>query len=65
MLKLQSVKTEKVSHEMLVLMFLRVLSGLWFSCGVAVSMGETANLSFSKFFEQVVMPFLRGRRGTL
>ena len=31
---------EEVSHEMFVLVLPRVVSSLWFSCGVAVSMGE-------------------------
>ena len=30
-----------------------LVSSLWFSCGVAVSMGEAANLSFSKVSKQV------------
>ena len=34
-----------------------LVSSLWFSCGVAVSMGEAANLSFSKVSKQVVMSF--------
>ena len=34
-----------------------LVSSLWFSCGVAVSMGEAANLSFSRVSKQVVMSF--------
>jgi len=34
-----------------------LVSSLSFSCGVAVSMGEAANLSFSKVSKQVVMSF--------
>ena len=30
---------------------------LWFSCGLAVSLGEAANLSFLKVSKQVVMSF--------
>ena len=34
-----------------------LVSSLWFSCGVAVSMGKLQNLSFSKVSKQVVMSF--------
>ena len=34
-----------------------LVSSLWFSCGVAVSMGEAAKHSFSKISKQVVMSF--------
>ena len=33
---------EDVSHEMLVLMLPRLVSSLWLSCGLTVSMGEAA-----------------------
>ena len=34
-----------------------LVSSLWFSCGLAVSMGKLQHLSFSKVFKQVVMSF--------
>ena len=48
----------EVSHEMLVLLLPHVSSSsVWFSCGIAVSMGKLQNLSFSKVSKQVVMSF--------
>ena len=54
----------KSPHEMLV--FLGILvSSLWFSCGVAVSMGEAAKLLFFEGFQAGCRVVLHGRRGTL
>ena len=54
-------KFEEVSHEMLVLRLLHgptcLVSILWFSSAVAVSMGKLQKLSFSKVSKQVVMSF--------
>ena len=45
-------KLEEVSHEMLVLLFPRVSSRVsWFSCGLAVSMGEAAKHLLFKGFQ--------------
>ena len=38
-----------------------LVSSLWFSCGLAVSMGKLQHLSFSKVFKQVVMSFCVAR----
>ena len=54
----QLSKLEEVSYEMLVFLHPRVLSRVaGFPVGVAVSMGEAENLSFSNVSEQVVMLF--------
>ena len=65
-LKLQSVKFEEVSHEMLVLMLQHVSSRVAGFCGaVAVSMGEAAKRIFVECFKTGCHVVLRGRRGTL
>ena len=43
----------------------RLVSSLWFSCGVAVSMGEAAKPLFFECFQAGCHVVLRGRRGTL
>ena len=43
----------------------RLVSSLWFSCGVAVSMGEAAKPLFFEGFQAGCHFVLRGRRGTL
>ena len=43
----------------------RLVSSLWFSCGVAVSMGEAAKPLFFEGFQAGCHVVLRGRRGTL
>ena len=42
-----------------------LVSGLWFSCGVAVSMGEAAKRLLFEDFQAGCHVVLRGRRGTL
>ena len=42
-----------------------LVSSLWFSCGVAVSMGEAAKLLLFEGFQAGCHVVLRGRRGTL
>jgi len=42
-----------------------LVSSLWFSCGLAVSMGEAAKLLLFEGFQAGCHVFLRGRRGTL
>ena len=65
-LKLQSVKFEEVSHEVLVLMLQHVSSRVAGFCGaVAVSMREAAKLIFVECFKTGCHAILRGRRGTL
>ena len=41
------------------------VSSLWFSCGVAVSMGEAAKPLLFEGFQAGCHAVLRGRRGTL
>ena len=43
----------------------RLISGLWFSCGFTVSMGEAAKPLFFEGFQAGCHVVLRGRRGTL
>ena len=51
-------KLEEVSHEMLVLMFLRVLSRVFgFPVASPCLWGKPQNLSFSKVSKQLVMSF--------
>ena len=58
--------SNEVSHEMLVLLFPRVSSRVsWFSCGLAVSMGEAAKPLLFGGFQADCHVVLRGRRGTL
>ena len=65
-LMLQSVKVAEVSHEMLVFAAPTCLvSSRWFSCGLAVSMGEAANPLLFECFQAGCHVVLRGRRGTL
>jgi hypothetical protein len=42
-----------------------LVSGLWFSCGLAVSMGEAAKLLLFEGVKAGCHVVLRGRRGTL
>ena len=42
-----------------------LVSSLWFSCGVAVSMGEAAKPLLFEGFQAGCHVVLRGRRGTL
>ena len=42
-----------------------LVSSLWFSCGIAVSMGEAAKLLFFEGFQAGCHVVLRARRGTL
>ena len=42
-----------------------LVSSPWFSCGVAVSMGEAAKRLFFEDFQAGCHVVLRGRRGTL
>ena len=42
-----------------------LVSSLWFSCGVAVSMGEAAKPLLFEGFQAACHVVLRGRRGTL
>ena len=42
-----------------------LVSSLWFSCGVAVSMGEAAKPLLFEGFQTGCHVVLRGRRGTL
>ena len=42
-----------------------LVSSLWFSCGVAVSMGEAAKHLLFEGFQAGCHVVLRGRRGTL
>ena len=42
-----------------------LVSSLWFSCGVAVSMGEAAKPLLFEGFQAGCHAVLRGRRGTL
>ena len=42
-----------------------LVASLWFSCGVAVSMGEAAKPLFFEGFQAGCHVVLRGRRGTL
>ena len=59
-------KLEDVSHEMLVFLHPLVSSRvLWFSCGVAVSMGEAAKPLLFEGFQAGCYVVLHGRRGTL
>ena len=43
----------------------RLVSSRWFSCGVAVSMGEAAKSLLFEGFQAGCHVVLRGRRGTL
>ena len=64
-MKLQSVKFEEVSHEMLVLMLQHVSSRVAGFCGaVAVSMGETAKPLLVEGFKTGCNVVLHDRRGT-
>ena len=62
-------KLEEVLYEMLVFHSFSAStclgSSLWFSCGVAVSMGEAAKPLFFEGFQAGCHVVLRGRRGTL
>ena len=58
-------KLEEVSYEMLVFLHPRVLSRLFFSCGVAVSMGEVGKHLLFECVQAGCHVVLRGRRGTL
>ena len=59
-------KLEDVSHEMLVFLHPLVSSRvLWFSCGVAVFMGEAAKPLLFEGFQAGCYVVLHGRRGTL
>ena len=60
-----TVKLEGVSQEMLVLLLPGVVSNCWFSCGLAVSMGEAAKPLLFEGFQAGCHVVLRGRRGTL
>ena len=42
-----------------------LVSSLWFSCGLAVSMGEAAKLLLVEGFQAGCHVILRGRHGTL
>ena len=56
------MKCKEVSHERLVL---RLVSVLWFSSAVTVSMGEAAKPLLVEGFKTGCNVVLRGRRGTL
>ena len=59
-------KLEEVSHEILVFFAPTcVVSSLWFSCGVAVSMGEAGKHLLFECVQAGCHVVLRGRRGTL